>query len=83
MLQSYHLSVGCFYQSVGCFVTCTSLYFADDSVVFVWAFRPVLAKVKEKTPISLPGWEATDRMVVEETPISQMTQVNFSRVFLC
>ena len=38
-------------------------------------FRSVLAKVKEKTPISLPGWDATEIMLVEETPLSQMSQV--------
>ena len=37
--------------------------------------RPVLAKVKDKNPIVLPGWQPTTVSVVEDTPISQMSQV--------
>ena len=37
-------------------------------------FRPVLAKVKEKTPILLPGWDASEVMIIEETPFTQATQ---------
>ena len=38
-------------------------------------FRPVLSKVKEKSVISLPGWVTMEIPVIEETPISQMSQV--------
>ncbi|KAL5006938.1 hypothetical protein ScPMuIL_015744 [Solemya velum] len=35
--------------------------------------KPVLTKVKEKTPIQLPGWNF-QTIIIEETPISQMSQ---------
>ena len=41
----------------------------------MYFFRPVLSKVKDKSVISLPGWVAMAIPVIEETPISQMSQV--------
>ena len=38
-------------------------------------YRPVLSKVKEKSVISVPGWVTLVTPVIEETPISQMSQV--------
>ncbi|XP_061193994.1 telomere-associated protein RIF1-like [Saccostrea echinata] len=38
------------------------------------ALRPVLAKIKEKSSILLPGWVSIPVTVVEETPVSQMSQ---------
>ncbi|XP_046571029.1 LOW QUALITY PROTEIN: telomere-associated protein RIF1-like [Haliotis rubra] len=38
--------------------------------------KPVLMKVKEKTPIMLPGWVQTDTNVIEETPFSQYSQMD-------
>ena len=40
--------------------------------------RPVLTKVKEKTPIILPGWSTKDVSVIEDTPVSQMSQAGES-----
>lgn len=38
--------------------------------------RPVLTKVKEKSTIPLPGWISVPVSVVEETPVSQLSQVH-------
>ncbi|XP_062606334.1 telomere-associated protein RIF1-like [Saccostrea cucullata] len=38
------------------------------------SLRPVLAKIKEKSSILLPGWVSIPVTVVEETPVSQMSQ---------
>lgn len=38
--------------------------------------RPVLSKVREKSSVLLPGWVSVPVTVVEETPVSQMSQVN-------
>ena len=38
--------------------------------------RPVLSKVKVKTQLSLPGWINVDVAVIDETPVSQMSQVS-------
>ncbi|XP_067648705.1 telomere-associated protein RIF1-like [Haliotis asinina] len=38
--------------------------------------KPVLMKVKDKTPIMLPGWVQTDTNVIEETPFSQYSQMD-------
>lgn len=38
--------------------------------------RPVLGKVREKSSVLLPGWVSVPVTVVEETPVSQMSQVN-------
>ncbi|XP_013418848.1 telomere-associated protein RIF1-like [Lingula anatina] len=38
------------------------------------SLRPILAKVKEKTSVLLPGWDSVEITVLEETPVSQMTQ---------
>ncbi|XP_060066107.1 telomere-associated protein RIF1-like [Ylistrum balloti] len=43
-------------------------------LVYPESLKPVLSKVKEKTSIVLPGWSAVSISVVEETPISQMSQ---------
>ena len=37
-------------------------------------FRPILSKVKAKSMIQLPNWVATISPVIEETPVSQMSQ---------
>ena len=34
--------------------------------------------MKEKTPIVLPGWSSVDVSVIEETPVSQMSQAGES-----
>ncbi|XP_060601192.1 telomere-associated protein RIF1-like isoform X2 [Ruditapes philippinarum] len=38
------------------------------------SLKPVLSKVKAKSMIQLPNWVATISPVIDETPISQMTQ---------
>ncbi|OWF47711.1 telomere-associated protein RIF1-like isoform X2 [Mizuhopecten yessoensis] len=56
----------------------TSFWKAEFSqsapLVYPESLKPVLCKVKEKTSIILPGWSAVDISVVEETPVSQMSQ---------
>ncbi|XP_033762352.1 LOW QUALITY PROTEIN: telomere-associated protein RIF1-like [Pecten maximus] len=43
-------------------------------LVYPESLKPVLCKVKEKSSIVLPGWSAVSISVVEETPVSQMSQ---------
>lgn len=43
-------------------------------------FRVVLVKVREKAPLKLPGWDASELVIREDTPISQMSQVSVSSV---
>ena len=38
--------------------------------------RTMLTKVKEKSTIPLPGWISVPVSVVEETPVSQLSQVH-------
>ena len=38
------------------------------------SLRSVVLKVKQKTPLRLPGWEASQVTVVEETPTYSQTQ---------
>ncbi len=43
-------------------------------MIFWSIFRPVLAKVKEKSVLVLPGWKSTELEIGEDTPVSQMSQ---------
>ncbi|XP_056007115.1 telomere-associated protein RIF1-like isoform X2 [Ostrea edulis] len=45
-------------------------------LVYPVTLRPILAKVKEKSTIILPGWVSIPVTVVEETPASQMSQAD-------
>ncbi|KAK7109715.1 telomere-associated protein RIF1-like isoform X2 [Littorina saxatilis] len=38
--------------------------------------QPVVSKVKDKTQLSLPGWINVDIAVIDETPVSQMSQMD-------
>ncbi|KAK3108131.1 hypothetical protein FSP39_001720 [Pinctada imbricata] len=51
-----------------------STFSKASSLVYPEKIKPVLLKVKDKTSISLPGWVSTDIPVIEETPVSQMSQ---------
>ncbi|XP_064648530.1 telomere-associated protein RIF1-like [Lineus longissimus] len=58
--------------------TTTSLWnstFANSAILkYPDSLKPVLMKVKEKTPIILPGWQTSEIMVIGETPVSQVSQ---------
>ncbi|KAJ8314232.1 hypothetical protein KUTeg_008793, partial [Tegillarca granosa] len=51
-----------------------STFGRSQSLTYPESLKSVLLKVKQKTQISLPGWINPDVAVIEETPLSQMSQ---------
>lgn len=45
-------------------------------LIYPETLRPVLSKVREKSSVLLPGWVSVPVTVVEETPVSQMSQAD-------
>ncbi|XP_076471841.1 uncharacterized protein LOC143301433 [Babylonia areolata] len=45
-------------------------------LIYPTELQGIFVKLREKTQLSLPGWNAVDVSVIDETPISQMSQMD-------
>jgi hypothetical protein len=69
-----------FFLSLSQCIRCLPSYFhviaQFSRYLHAYYFRSILAQLKEKNLVILPGWHPVNVEVIAETPMSDFTQVN-------